>query len=107
MGIKTPWVFLNKALTDRVRTFRKSWNTACAKIGKPGLWFHDLRRCSLRNLIRAGVNEAVAMRIGGWKTHSAMKRYEIVDEDTLKRAMGKVFELFTDVRSNSSPNLQK
>ena len=105
-GIKTLWVFLNEDLTDRIKSFRKSWLTDCTELGKPELWFHDLRRCGLRNLIRAGINEAVAMGIGGWKTHSAMKRYEVVDEDVLKNAMQKVFQLLREDGSKNGPIME-
>jgi hypothetical protein len=48
--------------------------------------FHDLRRSGARNLRRAGVDEHVIQRIGGWKTPSMFKRYDIVDERDLRDA---------------------
>ena len=41
--------------------FRRVRDTACAKCGLAGRIFHDLRRSAVRNLIRAGVQERVAM----------------------------------------------
>jgi integrase len=40
-----------------VRSFTRTWKTAAAAIGRPGLLFHDLRRSGARTLLRAGVRE--------------------------------------------------
>ena len=52
-----------------------------------GLIVHDLRRSAIRNLIRAGVSEQVAMRISGHKTVSVFRRYNIIATDDVTSAM--------------------
>lgn len=73
-----------------VNAFRKSWDTACEKAGCPGTLFHDMRRSAARNLIHAGVPQAVAMCITGHETTAMFTRYNIVSPDDLNDAMKKL-----------------
>ena len=55
-----------------------------------GLIIHDLRRSAIKNLMKAGVNEKVAMKISGHKTRDVFDRYHIVDTDDVVNAMRRV-----------------
>src|SRR5262245_2432620 len=60
------------------------------------LLFHDLRRSGARNYRRAQVTEDVIMRIGGWKTPSMFRRYNVVDERDLSEAAERLSGFLTD-----------
>lgn len=101
-----PWLFHRDG--KPIKTFRKSWITACVSAGFGHVIKntkgkvvkkvadripHDFRRTAVRNLERAGVARSAAMKMVGHKTESIYRRYAIADESMLQEAGEKLARL--------------
>ncbi len=91
-----PWVFFNEK-GEKIGSFRKSWVAAGKTTDLEGRLFQDFRITAVRNMVRAGVPERVAMMISGHRTRSVFERYNIVNEDDLKKACQRLKEYHNEI----------
>lgn len=105
-GAIIPYVFHRGG--RQVRYWRRPWLQALLTVGLavreanedgtpkkggkilPAVMPHDFRRTAIRNLARAGVSEAIAMKMCGHETRSVFDRYNIVTGDDLVTAAAKL-----------------
>jgi integrase len=98
-----PWLFHRDG--KPIKTFRRSWITACVKAGlgnritdTKGKLIkatasrvpHDFRRTAVRNLERAGVPRSAAMKMVGHRTEAIYRRYAIAEEKMLVESAAKL-----------------
>jgi integrase len=81
---------LGKTRGGQIKDFRSAWKAAVKAAGFPDLDPHDLRRSSIRNMVRRGIHERVARQISGHLTSEVFGRYDIIADSDLVSASEKI-----------------
>ena len=84
-GQRVPDIFTSGR--KRIRSIRRSFETAWRRAGISGVWFHDLHHTFVTNMRRAGVDYFRITAITGHRTMEVFKRYHTTDQEDLRRAV--------------------
>jgi integrase len=103
-GILTPYVFCYTMGEKAGRRITESgyihaWHRARRAAGSDDRIPHDCRRTAVRNLVRAGVPERVAMQLTGHRTRAIFERYNITSPNDLREAAQRLDAFTADVAS--------
>ena len=93
-------VFHNQG--EPIANYYKAWHRACRAAGLSGKIPHDFRRTAVRNMVRAGIPERVAMQMAGHRTRSVFDRYHIVSEGDLRDAARRLEAAFPNATATFS-----
>lgn len=127
--ISCPFVFQREG--EQIKRITRAWGTACIKAGLceplkdengelvvkklkkgkvkekivmvPTKLFHDFRRTAIRNMVRAGTSESVAMKKSGHKTRSVFERYNITSDKDLRESTSREQEYYEKMIQNIDP----
>ncbi len=88
-----PYVFHRHGEKIGLTGWRGVLTRACKASGRQ-IYTHDCRRTAARNLDRAGVPRAVAMKLIGHRTESMYRRYRIVNEEDLSDGVSQLDNYF-------------
>jgi integrase len=104
-GVNTRFVFCHIVVHKAgqqisLSAYAHQWWKARVAAGCPTRIPHDFRRTAVRNLVRAGVPERVAMLLTGHKTRAVFERYNIVSSGDLREAARRL-DQFTSLTTGS------
>src|SRR5687767_12651181 len=112
-----PWICHRGGI--QLKSIKHSWRKACIRVGLgqmvkgeetgklvwKGKIPHDFRRTAVRNMLRAGIPEKIAMAISGHKTRSVFDRYNIVNEADLHAAALRMDQYYEQQRGTLTGTL--
>jgi integrase len=81
---------------QRIKEFRGAWDAAFDLAEISPRLFHDLRRTAVRNMVRSGIPQSVAMKLSGHKTAEVFRRYAITDSKQLRQEAAKLETLYSE-----------
>jgi integrase len=87
-----PYVFHKNGEPITRSGMYRAWKRAAKSAGLPAITIHDLCRTAMRNMVRSGTHERVAMVVAGRKTRSTFDRYNIVSESDALDAQDRLGE---------------
>ena len=85
--LRSDFVFVSPSTGKRWADIISPWSTTRDAIGRPDLWFHDLRRSFVTNARRRGVPESVVMKMSGHRTRSVFDRYNVIEDEDVRTAV--------------------
>jgi integrase len=85
--LRTEYVFANPETGKPWTDLKRCFDAAREAIGRPDLWFHDLRRSFVTNARRRGVPESVVMKMSGHRTRSVFDRYNVIEDEDVRAAV--------------------
>jgi integrase len=94
----SPWIFHRRG--KPIRKFSRAFDIARTAAGVPHKTVHDFRRTALRDFIRAGVHQHVAMQMSGHRSASVFRRYDIIDVEDVRQALRKT-ERYREARTET------
>ena len=85
--LRSDHVFVNPSTGKGWVNMNGPFEQARKAIGRPDLWFHDLRRSFVTNARRRGVPESVVMKMSGHRTRSVFDRYNVIEDEDVRTAV--------------------
>lgn len=87
---QTGYIFWNPKKEQRMRTIRRSFDTALKKAGIEDFKFHDLRHTFASQLVRNGVDLFVVQKLLGHANPKMTQRYAHLQQEQLRDAIRKI-----------------
>ncbi len=100
---RSPFVFARRGRP--IKSIRNGFEEALKRAEIKNFRFHDLRHTFNTNMRKAGVDQAVIMKLTGHKTLSMFSRYNTVDQGDALEEMRKLDLLLFEQKSRKSSDI--